>query len=739
MAKIISGDRWRFSFLTERLVRLERSESGVFEDGLTSLARCRDFGDVQVTCRREGRYLEMETEALQIRYDGEPFSGEGLCVRVKGPHGDMWHYGDRLDTLGGTARTLDGVDGEIQVGDGVISRRGFSVLSDSDALLLSEDGVWVPRKHAEEDFYFFGYGHDYKGAIRDFYRLSGPVPLLPKYALGNWWSRYHRYTQQEYLELMQRFRDEGIPLSVAVIDMDWHVTDTPYGTGWTGFSWNRDLFPDPEGFLRALHDMGLMTTLNLHPADGVRPDEEAYGEMCRALGRNPEDTVTIPFDAGDPAFMQAYFDVLLRPLERMGVDFWWIDWQQGTRSSMPGLDPLWALNEAHFRDMEKRGARGLILSRYAGPGSHRYPVGFSGDTVMTWASLRFQSEFTIRAGNIGYPWWSHDIGGHMGGQRDDELSVRWLQLGVFSPILRLHSTDAEFMSKEPWSFSQAAGDIMKGCLRLRNRLVPYLFSESVRVHQMGENLVRGMYLEYPEAEEAYEVSNEFFFGSSLLVCPVTEKMNPSLQMAPVDAWLPAGDWVDLETGQTYTGGRKLRLFRTLSSIPVLARPGTVLPLLREDGSALPGGQTDEMDILVVPGKDGAYDMYDEGEDGQISTVHFAWEDAARTLRVSRKGSAAPSVLHVGFPGNREAIVCTLSSGTDDEAFEIRLPRASWDWKAEVHARLQRFQMDNAPKERIWKKLQTLGRSPALLGEIRCAVQDADVFDCLFEAIFSGED
>lgn len=129
---------------------------------------------------------------------------------------------------------------------------------------------------------------------------------------------------------------------------------------------------------------------------------------------------------------------------------------QGTNTKIEGLDPLWMLNHFHYLDSGRDGKRPMTFSRYAGPGSHRYPVGFSGDTHITWDSLDFQPYFTNTASNIGYGWWSHDIGGHMMGYRDEELEVRWYQYGVFSPINRLHSSNSRFSGKEPWKFSMEA-------------------------------------------------------------------------------------------------------------------------------------------------------------------------------------------------------------------------------------------------------------------------------------------
>ena len=235
-----------------------------------------------------------------------------------------------------------------------------------------------PRDEGAIDLYYFGYGHDYQLCLKDYYCLTGKTPMLPRYALGNWWSRYYPYEQDEYVALMEKFENLNIPFSVAVLDMDWHITkvDSKYGRGWTGYTWNETLFPDHKGMIEWLHDHNMRVTLNLHPADGVKGYEKQYAVMAEKLGINPETEQPIPFDFGNVEFIKAYFEYLHHPLEQEGVDFWWIDWQSGGVSAIKGMDPLWLLNHYHMLDINRNKKEGIILSRYAGPGSHRYPIGF---------------------------------------------------------------------------------------------------------------------------------------------------------------------------------------------------------------------------------------------------------------------------------------------------------------------------------------------------------------------------
>lgn len=564
----------RVSVLTERLLRLEYDKSRVFEDRPSQFALDRRFPEPCCSVELRGGRLELRSEGCRV------IIGGGLELETF-TDGLSWRSGQELHYLGGTARTLDNADGAIGLEPGIFSREGVGLLSD-DSLLFGADGELQPRRPGTRDLYLFLYGRQFERGLRDLYRLSGRPPLLPRFALGNWWSRFWPYTTEEYLELMERFAAEGTPFSVAVLDMDWHLTRVPEGySGWTGYTWNRELIPEPDKLLSRLHGQGLRTALNLHPAEGVQPFEERYDEVAEFMGVTGGET--IPFDLNDRRFRHAYFELLLHPLEDMGVDFWWIDWQQGTRSTVEGLDPLWLLNHWHFLDAARRGRRPLILSRYAGPGSHRYPVGFSGDTIASWASLDFQPRFTAAAADIGFGWWSHDIGGHMGdGLRDEELACRWLQFGVFSPICRLHSTCSPDAGKEPWRYSPEIAEIMRRFLALRHRLLPYLHSMNWRSHLEGMPLVRPLYHAWPDRPEAYEYPNVYEFGSQLIVAPVTAPGAGEKRAAEVRLWLPDGLWYDFFTDEVYEGGRRLTLRCPLERIPVFVRSGGIVPMQEPD-------------------------------------------------------------------------------------------------------------------------------------------------------------
>src|SRR5262245_31344400 len=193
------------------------------------------------------------------------------------------------------------------------------------------------------------------------------------------------------------------------------------------------------------------------------------------MGIDPQKKKQISFDISEQRFMEAYFEILHHPQEKMGVNFWWMDWQQGTKSRVKGLDPLWGLNHLHFQDLGRDGRkRPFVFSRWGGLGNHRYPIGFSGDTIIDWRSLAFQPYFTSTAANVGYGWWSHDIGGHFRVDGTPELYLRWVQFGVFSPIFRLHSSNMPELDRRPWSRPEPVYQAARAAMQLRYQLIPYV-------------------------------------------------------------------------------------------------------------------------------------------------------------------------------------------------------------------------------------------------------------------------
>jgi alpha-glucosidase len=313
---VVTIGHTRFTVLTPQLIRIEWAADGKFEDHASFAFLNRRLPVPQfrfkVSGRGSHRVLSLKSSALHLTYDAAEdtpkFSPQNLTVAFNvGAVSGVWHPGDPdTGNLVGTTRTLDRVQGSnVKLEPGLISRVGWVLVDDSarplfdsaDFSMSGDQSPWpwvLPRPSGDRiDWYFFGYGHEYRKALEDFVRVAGRIPLPPHYAFGNWWSRYWAYSDQELQELVSAYKQRQIPLDVLVIDMDWHLAFTGGGLdqsgrrkGWSGYTWNRDLFPEPKRFLQSLHQQGLKVTLNLHPASGVQPFEEVYPAMARSMGQD---------------------------------------------------------------------------------------------------------------------------------------------------------------------------------------------------------------------------------------------------------------------------------------------------------------------------------------------------------------------------------------------------------------------------------------------------------------------
>lgn len=591
---IVTSGNARFTVLTPQMIRMEWSADGKFEDHASLVFLNRKLPVPAFKTSSKGDALVIKTEALELRYgkSGGKFTADNLSIGLQvGGKLVVWKPGTRdTGNLKGTSRTLDGVNGSIRLEPGLLSRDGWTVVDDSARLLFdSSDWAWVTSRPAGErqDLYFLGYGHDYKRALGDYTKVAGKIPLPPRFVFGQWWSRYWAYTDKELMNLVGEFREHDLPLDVLVIDMDWHLTfpdkkgavdDSGHSLGWTGYTWNRNYFPEPEKFLAWAHQQGLKTTVNMHPASGVQPFEDAYPAMARAMGIDPATKQYVKFDISNKKFAENYFKYLHYPLEKQGIDFFWLDWQQEDTTGLAGLNPTFWLNYVHSTDMERRGERPLIYHRWGGLGNHRYQIGFSGDTISTWESLNFQPYFTATAANVGYGYWSHDIGGHMPGKVEPEMYTRWIQFGAFSPILRTHSTKNPEAERRIWAYPPKYYDAMRQAVMQRYALIPYIYSSAREAYDSGISIMRPMYYDSPEAAEAYQYSGEYMFGDSMLVAPITTPLSPLHQYAQKTVWLPEGEWVEWCTGNRFKGPAAFQRNYALDEVPVFLKAGSIIPM-----------------------------------------------------------------------------------------------------------------------------------------------------------------
>lgn len=670
---IVHFQNVRFTVLTSRIFRIEYSSSGSFENRSTQVILNRELPVPTFDLKETDEKIEIITQFLHLIYhkSSNGFTPANLSVHLlKIDH--IWHFADKdPSNLKGTTRTLDMVDGAISLEKGLISRSGWAVLDDSNTLVFNSQGWLENRTDSEVDLYFFGFGTAYQECIDEYCSLAGKVPMIPRWILGNWWSRYWEYTQDDLVHLMESFESHDIPLSVCIVDMDWHIVNiqnylakhsaddwkgVQFHNGWTGFTWNEDFFPDYPSFLQFLKTKQIRAALNLHPASGIAPHESQYIQIAKAMGLDPALKNTVPFDIANPKLAQEYFNQILHPYEEKGVDFWWMDWQQEKSTSIIGLDPLWWLNHLHFldlgRDMSKRP---VIFSRWGGYGNHRYPIGFSGDTYVTWKSLAFQPYFTSTASNVGYSWWSHDLGGHMSGYDDPELYIRWIQFGLFSPVFRLHSTKNPYIEKLPWKFDAHIYQLAKSAMQFRHALIPYIYSMAWKNHTLSESLIRPLYYLHPETDEAYKTQNEYYFGSELLCAPVVDPIDSDLQLNRQVVWLPKGKWFNFFTSEFYKGNESYAIYSRLSEIPVFAKAGAIIPLAHKN-SWNHICNPEELDIYIFPGKSNSFELYeDDGvsqyyHEGVYDITQFKLTWKKKFMEFSISSSEEP---HDFIPTNRK--------------------------------------------------------------------------------------
>ena len=708
----------RFTVISDGAVRMEYAPDGQFVDTKSFVAVQRAYPAADYRVKR-GAWIEIATPKMVLRYrkNSGPFTASNLSVCS--PKGAavpfVWKPGmQQKGNLKGTYRTLDGYDGDtyvyderrpkMPIEDGLLATDGWTLIDDSDNFLFDGDKEWewVEKRPDDgaQDWYFLAYGHDYKAALRDFTLFAGKMPLPPRYAFGYWWSRYWAYSDKELRTLVKNFRAYDIPLDVLVIDMDWHYTDGDRG-GWTGWSWNRTLFPDPAKFLRWLDGEGIRSTFNLHPADGVRCGEDSYADVARDMGIDPASKQTVPWVSSDKKFIRSIFRRILTPMERDGVDFWWLDWQQQpTDPAVEGLSNTWWLNYVFFSDMEKnRDVRPMLYHRWGGLGNHRYQIGFSGDASITWASLDFQPYFNSTASNVLYGYWSHDIGGHhMADRIDPELYIRWMQFGALSPVMRTHSAKSAGLKKEVWNFAPEHADILRSTIRQRYALAPYIYTMARKAYDEGISLCRPMYYEWPEASEAYAFRNQYLFGDDILVAPVTAPGKEGY--ATVKVWLPEGKWYEWQTGTMLDGGRTVERTFALDEYPVYVRAGAILPMYGDTVKNL-NANDEEILLTLFPGGSGEFSLYEDNGDDK----RYAAEFARTHLKSVRNGNLLTVTVgkrtgaYCGMPAERKFSVKVLASAAP-ASVTVDGAKADWTYLGEEFALVVEIPRTDCAAEKV---------------------------------------
>lgn len=510
---------------------------------------------------------------------------------------------------------------------GLLDRAGWYLLDDSQTAEYNSQG-WVQPRPANgdvQDGYLFVYGEDYQTPLQELAHLTGPSPLLPESTFGVWYSDYHAYSTSDYENtLVPAFRANNVPLDTLSVDTNWKAPNF-----WDGWEWNTQLFPDAQGFLQWAKSQGINVTLNIHAS--ISNADPLLSQAEAVAGKNLADYACFSpanackvWDWSNVSQAESYF-TLQQPFEQQGTAFWWLDWCcDNSTVSMPGLTPDNWVNHLQAQEMLNKDQRGYVLSRIgssfqqpdivypAGPWSaHTSTVHFTGDTWGTWNTLQFQAELSADEATIGEPYVSNDIGSFLGappGNPNDnpDLYARWVQLGAFQPILRLHSSNG---NRLPWDYPQPANSIAANFLRLREALVPYTYTLAAQA-QSGLPITRPLYLDYPDQAAAYTNPDEYLYGPDMLVAPVT---TPGA-VASEQVWFPPGRWVDWFTGATFTGPSQATINVPLDRMPVFVRAGGIIPeqpAMEHVGAA----PVDPLTLRVFAGNEGQFNLYQDAGTG----------------------------------------------------------------------------------------------------------------------------
>lgn len=458
------------------------------------------------------------------------------------------------------------------------------------------------------------YGKNFKQALKDFYKITGKPALIPRYALGNWWSKNVTYDDISVSSLIQEFKEREVPLSLFMLNESWHESKINELQSKSGFTWNQKLFKNPSGLIQSLHKEGVRLALTIDPTSGFYPYEARYTILKNYL--KPDQRGVIPFNVYDPRCIDVYFKTLIYGLDEIGIDFYFLDLEE-TKDS----HPLFLLNHYQYYNTKRNyQKRPLILAKNGQIASHRYPVTYVGKTNVDWESLKLVSMLNISSTNIGNNFLAYDVGGYFKGTEDNELYMRFVQLGVFSPILKLGSDAGIFYKREPWKWNYKTYEITRDYLELRHQLIPYLYSECYRYYLEGEPIITPLYYEYPDYYDDDIYKTEYYFGSQMFIAPILRKKDYIMNRVIHKFFLPSGTWYDYETGKRFNGNKAYLSFYKDQDYPCFVKSGAIIPMTYyQEGSNLNDTTPPKtLEILIFPGSNNHYDLY---EDDGVSELY----------------------------------------------------------------------------------------------------------------------
>lgn len=642
---IITGKKFRFTILTDRLVRLEYSPNGVFEDRTTQRVIYRKFPKVNFQVTQSDMLMQIIAPYFTIDYVKEkPFSsgklsaGSNLKITLKNTD-KIWYYGHpQARNFGGITYSLDHFSGNLKLEKGLYSTDGFAELDDSDSLVLNESGEFIPRSEKNIDIYVFMYRKDLGLCLQDYYTLTGYPLLIPRYALGNWWYKNKKYTTEELKELLIKFKENKIPISTILL--------------------GSNSFLDGESFLidektinikelrQILNHYQIKLGLTIDPNNNLKKDTNSYQMVANLINENNNNNNGYSFLPLDKEKLNIYSTYGIRNWIGLGIDSFYIDY-----NNINNKKDLALISHYCYTMMGLLlNKRSIVLSRNHQYAPHRNQLIFTGKTKVDWDTLAILPKYYATASNNGISFVASPVGGYYGGIENFELYIRYIQLGVFSSMLILASDDGKYYRREPWRWNISEFEIISKYLKIRNKLIPYTYTESYIYHKSGSPLVQPLYYKYPKIYDEPLYKNQYFFGSEMLVCPITKKKNPLMNRVVQRLFIPEGVWYELESGKKYLGNKYYMSFYKDEDYPVFCREGSIIPMSLDDGTDLPIN----MELVVFPGNNGSYKLYeDDGISFNFKNGSFSMTDIKFSYQMNHYELFIQNMSNPGLiPSNR---------------------------------------------------------------------------------------
>lgn len=617
----IIGNKYRITILTPRLARLEYTPSGKFIDDPTALVINRTFPKTPYGITESETLIQIDTGIFTITYvKDKDFKAGNLGSNLKAVINNTtieWQMNSpQVKNLRGINYSIDSIKDKIILDTGLYSLDGYAVVKDNTPV-LTENDIFIPREEGSKDIYLFMYNKDFDGCLNDYFTLTGYPNLIPRYALGAWWYKNDNYTSKDIISLVDRFNKDNIPISIFLL-----------GDSWRG---NNNYIPsiDLKNVSNYLTQKNIKLGVTINPNLEITKGTNEYNLISNYT--NEEKFKFIPLSNEK---LGIYLNMFINNLEMQGVELYSIDYNNPNDK----ID-LWKFAHYHHGKIETRGKRGLSLTRNHGIAVHRYPIIWSGKTLVNWTTLNLLPRYNLQGYNVGVSFIAHPIGGYHNGIEEAELYLRYIQFACFSPIFLLASEGGKYYKREPWKWNPIIENDIINFMNLRYKLIPYIYTESYNYHKTGKGIVKPFYYDYPKILDDAQYKNQYFFGQNLFVSPITNKKNIVIDRVMKKVFVPDGIWFNLLDGKQYNGTKYYTNFYRDEDYPVFVKAGSIIPMSYNIKEDIPS----TLELNIYPLNDGTYNLYED--DGitnnykkgmyMITNFSYHYEKDNYTLKISK--------------------------------------------------------------------------------------------------------